>query len=83
MKNIKHMKNTKQYKSNKLIHIRDGIIISLDKIDVIVKQTTDPKTGRELNNPIYVIYLTNSKYDWISISEENFEKRIKKYINNF
>lgn len=77
------MKNTKQYKSNKLIHIRDGIIISLDKIDVIVKQTTDPKSGRELNNPIYVIYLTNSKYDWISISEENFEKHIKKYINNF
>lgn len=77
------MKNTKYYKSNKLIQIREGITISLDKIDVIVKQTTDPKTGKELDNPIYVIYLTDSKYDWISISEENFEKRIKKYINNF
>lgn len=77
------MKSTKCYKNNKLIQIRDGIIISLDKIDVIVKQTKDPKTGKELNDPIYVIYLTNSKYDWISISEENFEKRIKKYINNF
>ena len=77
------MKNTKCYKSNKLIQIREGITISLDKIDVIVKQTTDPKTGKELDNPIYVIYLTNSKYDWISVSEENFEKRIKKYINNF
>ena len=77
------MKNIKQYKSNRLIYLRDGIIISLDKIDVIVKQTIDPKSGRELNNPIYVIYLTNSKYDWISISEENFEKYIKKYINNF
>ena len=77
------MKNIKYYKSNKLIQIREGITISLDKIDVIVKQTTDPKTGKELNNPIYVIYLTDSKYDWISISEENFEKRIKKYINNF
>ena len=54
-----------------------------DKIDVIVKQTTDPRSGRELNDPIYVIYLTNSKYDWITISEENFEKHIKKYINNF
>lgn len=77
------MKNTKCYKSNKLIQIREGITISLDKIDVIVKQTTDPKTGKELNNPIYVIYLTDSKYDWISVSEENFEKHIKKYINNF
>jgi len=77
------MKNTKCYKSNKLIQIREGITISLDKIDVIVKQTTDPKTGKELDNPIYVIYLTNSKYDWISVSEENFEKHIKKYINNF
>lgn len=77
------MKSNKCYKNNKLIQIRDGIIISLDKIDVIVKQTKDPKTGKELNNPIYVIYLTNSKYDWISISEENFEKHIKKYINNF
>ena len=77
------MKSTKCYKSNKLIQIREGIAISLDKIDVIVKQTTDPKTGKELNNPIYVIYLTDSKYDWISISEENFGKRIKKYINNF
>ena len=77
------MKSTKCYKSNKLIQIREGIAISLDKIDVIVKQTTDPKTGKELNNPIYVIYLTDSKYDWISISEENFGKRIKKYKNNF
>lgn len=77
------MKSTKCYKSNKLIQIREGIAISLDKIDVIVKQTTDPKTGKELNNPIYVIYLTDSKYDWISVSEENFEKHIKKYINNF
>ncbi len=77
------MKNTKCYKSNKLIQIREGITISLDKIDVIVKQTTDPKTGKELDNPIYVIYLTDSKYDWISVSEENFEKHIKKYINNF
>ena len=77
------MKNIKQYKSNRLIYLRDGIIISLDKIDVIVKQTIDPKSGRELNDPIYVIYLTNSKYDWITISEENFEKHIKKYINNF
>jgi len=77
------MENTKCYKSNKLIQIREGITISLDKIDVIVKQTTDPKTGKELDKPIYVIYLTDSKYDWISISEENFEKRIKKYINNF
>ena len=77
------MKSTKCYKNNKLIQIREGITISLDKIDVIVKQTKDPKTGKELNDPIYVIYLTNSKYDWISISEENFEKHIKKYINNF
>ncbi len=77
------MKNTKCYKSNKLIQIREGITISLDKIDVIVKQTTDPKTGKELDNPIYVIYLTDSKYDWISVSEENFEKHIKKYIINF
>ena len=76
--------NNKSYKTDKLLRIREDVIIPIDKIDVIVKTKIDPKTGNELSSPVYVIYMTNgSRYNWISVSEEHFNKYIKKYINNF
>lgn len=77
------MKNIKQRKSNKIIKLRDDISVNIDTINTVVKTYVNPKTNEQLVDPLYVVYFTNGQYSWISLSEDNFNKNLKQYINTF
>ena len=49
-------------------------------IDSIIKTTKDPKDNSTLDKPMYVVYLKNSKYNWIGVDVKEFETLIKPYI---
>jgi len=72
---MKHRITKKQ-----ILQIRDDVYINVDNIDSIIKTNKDPKEGNILRNEIYVVYLKNSKYNWIAISINDFNKLIKPYI---
>ena len=72
---MKHRKT-----KNNLLQLRDDIYVSINNIDAIVKTDVDPKTNNKLSVPVYIIYLKNSKYSWVSVSIQEFNDLIKPYI---
>lgn len=65
---------------NSLLQLRDDIYVNINNIDTIVRTDVDPKTNNTLDTPIYIIYLKNSKYSWVSVSISEFNNLIKPYI---
>ena len=65
---------------NSLLQLRDDIYVNINNIDTIVRTDVDPKTNNTLGDPIYIIYLKNSKYSWVSVSISEFNNLIKPYI---
>lgn len=65
---------------NSLLQLRDDIYVNINNIDTIVRTDVDPKTNNILGDPIYIIYLKNSKYSWVSVSISEFNDLIKPYI---
>ena len=65
---------------NSLLQLRYDIYVNINNIDTIVRTDVDPKTNNTLDKPIYIIYLKNSKYSWVSVSISEFNNLIKPYI---
>ena len=63
-----------------ILQIRDDVLVNIDTIDSIIKTNKDPKDGKDLDTEIYVVFLKNSKYNWIAVSIDDFNKLIKPYI---
>lgn len=69
----------KKLKTN-IIQVREDVYVNIDNIDSIIKTTKDPKDNSVLDKPMYVVYLKNSKYNWIGVDTKEFETLIKPYI---
>lgn len=66
--------------NTKILHVRNDVWVNVENIDAIVRTNKDPKDNKNLPDDIYVIYLKNSKYNWIAISVNDFNTLIKPYI---
>lgn len=62
-----------------IIQIRDDLYINRNNIDTIIRTNINPKTQVEENFYFYVIFLKDSKYEWITMSEKDFNN-FKQYI---
>ena len=67
-------------KSNDIIRLRDDVYVYKENIDCIVKTNIDPKDKSNLKEDIYVIYLKNSHFNWISLTKEQYNKYLKHLI---
>lgn len=75
------MKKNKRIKDlNDIIQVREDIYIQKSNIDCIVKTKTNPKDNSTLKDYVYVIYLKNSKYSWIQLSIDQYNKYMAKYL---
>lgn len=75
-----YMKNRKS-NLDQIIKIREDIYIQKNNIDCIIKTKTSPKDSvTVLKDYVYVVYLKNSKYNWIQLSIEEFNKYLQKYL---
>jgi hypothetical protein len=70
----------KKHKNQEIVQLRDDFFVNKDNIDSIIKTNIDPKDKSKLEEDIYVIYLKNSHYNWISINKEQFNKYLKHLI---
>jgi len=70
-----------KHKKSNIIQVRDDVFVPIDNIDIIIKTKTNPKDNSTLKDYIYVIYLKNSKFQWISIDIEDYNKYLKKYYS--
>jgi hypothetical protein len=68
---------TKKNKNVNVLQIRDDIVLNVNNIDVILKTNLNPKDNAHLKEDMYVIYLNNSKYSYIMITQEEFNTYIK------
>jgi hypothetical protein len=68
---------TKKNKKSDILQIRDDIVLNINNIDVILKTSLNPKDNTQLKEDMYVIYLNNSKYSYIMITQEEFNTYIK------
>lgn len=68
---------TKKNKNSDILQIRDDIVLNINNIDVILKTSLNPKDNTQLKEDMYVIYLNNSKYSYIMITQEEFNTYIK------
>lgn len=68
---------TRKPKNNNILQIRDDIVLKIDNIDIILKTNINPKDNAHLKEDMYVIYLNNSKYSYIMITQEEFNTYIK------
>lgn len=68
---------TKKNKKSDILQIRDDIVLNINNIDVILKTSLNPKDNTQLKEDMYVIYLNNSKYSYIMITQEEFNMYIK------
>ena len=68
---------TKKNKKSDVLQIRDDIVLNINNIDVILKTSLNPKDNTQLKEDMYVIYLNNSKYSYIMITQEEFNTYIK------
>ena len=70
-----------KHKKSNIIQVRDDVFVPLDNIDIIIKTKTNPKDNSTLKDYIYVIYLKNSKFQWISVDITDYNKYLKKYYS--
>ncbi len=68
---------TKKNKNVNVLKIRDDIVLNVNNIDIILKTSLNPKDNAQLKEDMYVIYLNNSKYSYIMITQEEFNTYIK------
>lgn len=68
---------TKKNRKSDILQIRDDIVLNINNIDVILKTSLNPKDNTQLKDDMYVIYLNNSKYSYIMITQEEFNTYIK------
>ncbi len=68
---------TKKNKNVNVLKIRDDIVLNVNNIDIILKSSLNPKDNAQLKEDMYVIYLNNSKYSYIMITQEEFNTYIK------
>lgn len=68
---------TKKNRKSDILQIRDDIVLNINNIDVILKTSLNPKDNTQLKEDMYVIYLNNSKYSYIMITQEEFNTYIK------
>ena len=71
----------KKHKNQEIVQLREDFFVNKDNIDSIIKTNIDPRDKTKLEEDIYVIYLKNSHYTWISINKEQFNKYIKNIVN--
>ena len=72
----------RRLKSTQILQVRADVYINTDQIDTIVYTDKDPKDNQtKLEKKYYVMYLKkNSKYNWIMLSEEEFNTYVKNNI---
>ena len=65
-----------------IIRLDENRFVNRDNIDCIYKtdKIPDSTTGEKWNQPNYVIYLKNSRYTWMSVNEEHFNKYVKPFV---
>mgnify|MGYP007056159783 CR=1 FL=1 len=65
--------NNKVALNDKLIRLRDDVIVPFSRIDIIIKSDKNPSTGEKYSSPRWIVYLCNvCKYQYITITEEDF-----------
>ena len=74
-------KKTKEASNDKLIYLRNDVIIPFNRIDIIIKTTKNPANNEQWSSPRWIVYLVNdSMYKYITLTEEEFSKHIKKLL---
>ena len=63
-----------------IIQLRDDVFVYKENIDCIIKTNIDPKEKITLKEDIYVVYLKNSHFNWISLTKEQYNKYLKQLI---
>ena len=75
------MKNFKRSKpKDDFIILRHDVIVNKMNIDCIIKTKNSPKDNSVLKDYIYVVFLKNSKYNWIQLTNEEYDIYAKRYL---
>lgn len=71
---------SKRSKDDIIIQLRNDVFVNKNNIDLIIKTNVNPKDGSTFDTECYLVYLKNSKYNWVQVSENEFNTYIKKYL---
>lgn len=65
--------NTNKYNlSDRLVYLREDVIVPFSRIDIIIKSDKNPSSGEKYDKPRWIVYLSNCKYQYITVTEKEF-----------